>query len=89
MITADQLRLHLAKENTRPDDIMFFVTRLDRYSHLAQAPVTVKPPSVAGRHMSVRLRKGWRLWGFESAEDRNKFIRDHDDALPFYIKDNP
>lgn len=82
-ITAEQLANHLTLQGTRPDDVAFFVARFDRYPHLAQAPVTVKPPSVAGQHMSVRLVKGWRLWGFETEADRNHFIRNHERVWPF------
>ena len=82
-VRSDALEKHLLKNGTRPDDVKFFVDRFDRYPHLAQAPVTVKPPSVAGQHMSVRLVKGWRLWGFETEDDRNHFIRNHEGVWPF------
>jgi hypothetical protein len=55
-------------------DREFLRERLDRRPWLAQAPTSVKPHLVAGEHCSVRLRQGWRLWGFPTEEARDQFV---------------
>ncbi len=55
-------------------DIEYISSRLFDYPHLAQAPISVKPPLVPGDHVSVRLREGWRVWAFATAAERDKFI---------------
>ena len=57
-----------------PKDILFFEDRIKKYPFMAQAPSSVKPPIVPGNHMSVRLRYGWRIWGFETEVERDTFI---------------
>lgn len=84
MTQAEILSGILTRYGTRTGDIDYFITRLDTYPYLAQAPVLVKPPSVPGMHLSVRLRQGWRLWGFETEIDRDNFILNNN-ALPFHL----
>lgn len=48
------------------------------YPHRCMAPVTVRPeevpPATYGHHVSARLRPGWRVWGFRTAGERDKFL---------------
>ena len=58
------------------EHVDFFLKRFPDYPHIAQAPTAMKPQMVTncGQHMSVRLRAGWRLWGFETEAHRDQFI---------------
>jgi len=46
------------------------------YPFHAMAAVSVKPHLVTdcGEHASVLARTGWRIWGFSTASDRDKFV---------------
>jgi hypothetical protein len=63
------------------DHADWFVQRADRYPFFAQAPTAIKPPMVNGEHMSVRLKYGWRVWGFETEAARDQFIAQYSARL--------
>lgn len=58
----------------RAEDVAWFLERVSRCPHLAQAPVSVKPEHVAGDHVSARVRTGWRVWGFATERERDTFL---------------
>lgn len=62
------------------DSARFWDQRKDKYPFHAEAPVSVKPHLIkhTGFTMSVVVRPGVRTWGFETAEARDKFVRDYD-----------
>lgn len=59
----------------RNRDAVFMQEKLSRYPWLAQAPTSIKPPNVPDFHfVSARVREGWRVWGFETEQERDTFI---------------
>jgi hypothetical protein len=58
----------------RNRDIFQMKAWLPDYPHLAQAPKSVKPTIVPGNHVSVRMRQGCRMWGFQTEAERDTFI---------------
>lgn len=73
-VDKEALRTAMRSTGALSDHIEFFMSRIDRYPFTAQAPIAIKPPIVPGEHMSVRLRSGWRIWGFETEKERDTFI---------------
>jgi hypothetical protein len=58
----------------RAGDKKFMRAHLHYYPFLAQAPTSTKPQWVPGDHVSVRLKIGWRVWGFRTKEARDQFV---------------
>lgn len=73
--TPFDLRVEMLNAGAYLDHVDFFLERFDQYPFLAQAPTAIKPPLVTNLepHMSVRLKFGWRLWGFETEAKRDQF----------------
>ena len=53
---------------------VYFLQHVSKYPFIAQSPISVRPEWVKGKHLSVRLRVGWRVWGFETERERDTFI---------------